>query len=228
VKCPYAYDDAGYVLGALPPDERREFVGHLGECAACRASVRDLAGLPGLLARVEPNDVLSLDLPPEPAPKTLLPRLIAAAQSDQLRARRRRRVMTLAMAACLALIALVGVPLAVAGFNARAGETVETTLSMRPVNGQVPVSAAVGLTDTKWGTKVSLKCSYDKSAAASQQAYGLYAVGKNGKEEPIGSWTVGPGDTVQTLATTQLHRSDLAALEIRRADGRTVVLRTTL
>ena len=51
--CPYGLDDAAYVLGALPPDEHRAFEEHLAGCAACRTAVHDLAGLPGLLARVE-------------------------------------------------------------------------------------------------------------------------------------------------------------------------------
>ena len=44
------HDDAAYVLGALSPVDRRAYEEHLRECSACQASVRSLAGLPGLLA----------------------------------------------------------------------------------------------------------------------------------------------------------------------------------
>ncbi|MCW2503952.1 MAG: anti-sigma factor [Actinomycetia bacterium] len=226
MRCQYAYDDAGYVLGALPPDERREFVAHLATCTDCRTSVRDLAGLPGLLARVDPGDVLSLDSPPESAPPTLLPRLLAVAQADQLRARR-RRVMTFAMAACLVVIALIAVPLAVVGLRDRGAPA--ATLAMSPVSsGPTQVQAAVGLSENQFGTEVSLVCLYRKGEYATRQTYGLYAVPKaGGPGEPLGSWSVAPGEEVKTTATTRLRRADLAALEIRRADG-TAVLRAQL
>src|SRR4051794_40547905 len=48
----YAEWDAAYVLGALAPAERLEFEGHLALCTRCRASVAEIAGLPGLLAQV--------------------------------------------------------------------------------------------------------------------------------------------------------------------------------
>ena len=38
--CPFAHDDAAYVLGALSPAERLEFVRHLATCDECSRSVR--------------------------------------------------------------------------------------------------------------------------------------------------------------------------------------------
>jgi hypothetical protein len=233
VRCRFAYDDAGYVLGALAPDERQEFVAHLPTCVDCRTSVRDLAGLPGLLARVEPQDVLSLDAPPESAPATLLPRLLAAAQADQLRVRR-RRTMSFALAACFVLVLLIAIPLGYQGLkgpNAPPAPppTIAATLPMSPLNGgDPPVRAAVGLAETKWGTEVVLRCNYRTSEYAKPQTYGLYAVPRSGAAaEPLGSWEVSPGQEVRMSAATKLRRADLAALEIRRADG-TTILRTNL
>ena len=48
---PYLRWDAAYVLGALPPRERREYENHLAGCAECTTDVLELAGIPGLLAR---------------------------------------------------------------------------------------------------------------------------------------------------------------------------------
>ena len=53
MSCPFAHDDAAYVLGALSPAERLEFERHLGRCDDCTRAVRELAGLPGLLGRVD-------------------------------------------------------------------------------------------------------------------------------------------------------------------------------
>lgn len=55
IQDPYRRWDAAYVLGALPPSERLEYEDHLTYCSTCRTSVVELAGLPGLLARVPPE-----------------------------------------------------------------------------------------------------------------------------------------------------------------------------
>ena len=44
--------DSAYVLGALPPGDRREYEAHLETCEACSRSVAELAPIPGLLARL--------------------------------------------------------------------------------------------------------------------------------------------------------------------------------
>ena len=53
MSCDLADRDASYVLGALSPAERKEFEQHLAVCEGCARNVRELAGLPGLLARVD-------------------------------------------------------------------------------------------------------------------------------------------------------------------------------
>ena len=74
MSCPFAQDAAAYVLGALSPAERLEFERHLGGCDDCTRAIRELAGIPGLLGRVEPS---VLEHPPAdgPVPDTLLPAL---------------------------------------------------------------------------------------------------------------------------------------------------------
>jgi anti-sigma factor RsiW len=42
-------DVAGYLFGVLDPDRTKAFEAHLAGCAACRAEVADLRGLPALL-----------------------------------------------------------------------------------------------------------------------------------------------------------------------------------
>ncbi|MEV6626447.1 zf-HC2 domain-containing protein, partial [Amycolatopsis sp. NPDC051114] len=63
---PFATFDAAYVLGALSPEDRQRFEQHLRMCDRCAASVRDMAGLPGLLARVDAPAVLPDAGPPPP------------------------------------------------------------------------------------------------------------------------------------------------------------------
>ncbi len=62
--------DAAYVLGALSSAERRDFERHLHSCPRCTEAVSELAGIPGLLARVDPDDVaalLAVDAPNAPS-----------------------------------------------------------------------------------------------------------------------------------------------------------------
>ena len=53
MSCELADRDGAYVLGSLSPTERKEFEQHLAGCKECARNVRQLAGLPGLLARVD-------------------------------------------------------------------------------------------------------------------------------------------------------------------------------
>ena len=55
--------DASYVLGALPADQRLEYEQHLSGCAACRAAVAELAGLPGIVGRLSLEDALAITAP---------------------------------------------------------------------------------------------------------------------------------------------------------------------
>ncbi len=76
--CPFAQDAAAYVIGALSPAERLEFEKHLSVCDDCTRAIRELAGLPGLLGRVEPRASWSSPLVDGPVPDTLLPTLSRA------------------------------------------------------------------------------------------------------------------------------------------------------
>ena len=118
---PFATEAGPYVLGALPPAEREAFERHLERCGGCRASVEDLAGLPGLLSRV-PDDVVAAlgDEPrrsaavadglfdgvpgsvPEAVPDTVLPALLRVVRRRRLR---RRLAVGAGLVAAAALVA---------------------------------------------------------------------------------------------------------------------------
>lgn len=103
----YSDWDAAYVLGALPVAERREYEAHLAGCAACRAAVAELAGMPGLLAQLPPGEVLAMDLDGAAdlrPPASLMPVLpVAGSESG-----RRRWLAPVAAAAAALLIGGVG------------------------------------------------------------------------------------------------------------------------
>src|SRR5215212_9327779 len=100
--CPLAHSDAAYVLGALSPAERLEFERHLPTCASCRRSVAQLAGMPGLLARV-PVESVEEPVVTDPVPPTVLPALVARVRREQ---RRKTVLLSLGAAAAVAAVAV--------------------------------------------------------------------------------------------------------------------------
>ncbi len=228
--CDYAELDGSYVLGALSPGERQEFEKHLATCEDCSRSVRELAGLPGLLSRVDP---VVLEPPPamEPVPESLLPALVR----DVRRSRRRRVYATagLAAAAALAVGALLvqGIaseepPVAAPPAPGPSATAVPAGLSMLPV-GDAPVTAQVAFTSVTWGTRLDLTCSYrprpgeyDLPRAVT---YGLFVVDRQGDVEQVGTWQALDGRTMRLQAATAARRDDIASVEVRTADGRPVL-----
>ena len=208
---PFATSAGPYVLGALSPADRSEFVQHLEACAGCRARVDDLAGLPGLLARVDPDELGQADEAPA-LPTSLLPTLMAAVDR---RDRRRRWMATtlLAVAACAVLFAVVG------GVNR---STPPTPLAMRPLLTR-PLTASVGVTSVPWGTRIGLRCSYT-AADGERRGYILVVLGKDGHRESVGTWAADPGSQVTLTAATSLRADQIAAVEVQAPDG-TALLR---
>jgi hypothetical protein len=226
VTCPFAQDDAAYVLGALSPAERLDFERHLSGCDECTRSVRELAGLPGLLGRVE-ESVLERSPMDEPVPNTLLPALFREVR----RARRRRALAAAGLAAAVAagLVAVVvsqggdgdGSTPAAAGPSSTPSGVVPQT--MDPV-GDVPVQASITLTEVTWGTRLDLNCTYDPDWVEYELPpavdYTLFVLTRDGRKEQVGSWRSVGGETMQFSAATAARRKDIASVEVHAPDGR--------
>jgi hypothetical protein len=214
VSSPLCRDDAAYLLGALSPSDRREFETHLADCAACQRSVQQLAGLPGLLAKVQPADFSS---PAEPPPSSLLPALTAAVRQE--RTRRRWRAGALAVAAAFAVVLLAfGVRGAFFSSSPPAG------VAMSSVR-ETPVEATAQLTDKPWGTQIQLLCHYDTSPAYGSQprTYTLVVTDRAGATQQVATWRVVPSGLSKVTASTGWRRSDISRLEIRAPDGSPVL-----
>lgn len=228
--CRFAHDDAAYVLGALSPAGRLEFERHMAGCAECRRAVGELAGLPGLLGRV---DARLLESPPEadPVPDTLLPALFREV-------RRRRRRLALATAGLVAAVlaaatvALLGLQLGgtdgsgTAAPSPSAGAPEVPTVAMEPV-GEVPVRARVSLEEVTWGTRLGLVCSYDPTSVEydlpAEVDYTLFVRSRDGRAERVGSWRSVGGLTMRLSAATAVDRKEIEAVEVRTPQGRVVL-----
>lgn len=231
--CEFAHLDGVYVLGALAPSERLEFERHLAGCAECSRSVRELAGLPGLLAHVDLDELEPADGPP--LPPTLLPSLVREVQRTQ----RRRSVLVGAVAATVA--AVVASALAVwAGVEAdrepdppaspAAAATRTPGLPMVPV-APTAVRADVLVANVAWGTRLDVTCSYaaeDEDYDASPGAeYALVVRTRDGRAEQVATWRGLPGRTMRLSAATATSRSEIETVEMRTADG-VVLLRLSV
>jgi hypothetical protein len=224
MSCPFAHEDAAYVLGALSPVERLEFERHLTQCVDCRRAVRELAGLPGLLSRVD-AEVLTAASAAEPLPPTVLPALARAARRT-----RHRRLAAAAGAAAAAAAVAASVVVSVLDVDDRESpSTADTVVAMDPV-GEVPVEADLALEQVTWGTRLQLTCTYDTDAVSfqlpSRVDYVLVVRHQDGHAEDVGSWRSLDGRTMQLTAGTAAPRGDISAIEVRTGDGRVVLTST--
>jgi anti-sigma factor RsiW len=189
---------APYLLDALEPAERAEVSDHLQGCDTCQAELSSLAGLPGLLARIDPADIES-HLSDQPAVPLPLP----------LPAPRRRWELLAAAAAVVAVLA-AGVGFALTrGGNDAAGRVVTASSTSG-------VRAQFGLTDRHWGTEISVHV----SGAPRGVHCVLVAVSKSGVRSPAGTWQALYGGAVTVTTATDLHVADLQTLELSTTDGR--------
>ncbi|MDR7384509.1 anti-sigma factor family protein [Promicromonospora iranensis] len=192
----YAEWDAAYVLGALGPSDRRAYERHLAECAACRAAVAELAGMPGLLSTLTAGHAEALvaegpgtglpdgggaapsDVGPEPAPVVSLARLAGAARRSRAR---RRSLLAVAASALVVAGAIGGSALAdngLFGLPDGGGTTPPSatvagarTVELSPV-GDADMRAELVVTPTTWGTSLRWSCHYPP--APGQQPDGRY------------------------------------------------------
>ena len=107
---------AGYVMGALEPDDEHDFQRHLGGCATCEANVRELEAVVGELAYaappVDPPDTLwagiRREIQPEAAPRgTIPPPIPSPTPEARVRRRGRRLLPGLAAAAAILMVAVL-------------------------------------------------------------------------------------------------------------------------
>lgn len=223
MRCEHEHDDGAYVLGALSPAERAQYERHLATCSFCREAVAEIAVLPGLLGRLDPADFADLDVAPQ---RSRVPELVTAARTDrrrQHRARRWRYAATAVVAACLALVA--GIGLGTWRENATRGGNVQM-IAMQPVpaGAQLPISADIGLRRTEYGTELTMTCAYKVSGTHTKAyTYRLVAYGPDEQKEQVGGWVAAPGERLTLTGFTRFSGADLVRVEVQRFDNTPVL-----
>ncbi|HEU5037809.1 MAG TPA: anti-sigma factor [Nocardioides sp.] len=220
--CDLAHLDGAYVLGALSPEERLTFERHLATCPSCSAAVRDLAGLPGLLAQVSP-EVVETPREPEPVPDTLLPHLVREVRRTQ---HRRHRVAGLAAAAAVVVLGAGTVAVVAATGDDSAPPSATPSLATAQDMAQLDQTAVwgkVALTSVLWGTRLDLTCSYEEPAGGypeSGHTYALVVHTRDGGTEQVATWQGLPGRTMHVTGATALTADQISSVEVQDADGR--------
>jgi len=224
---PYREWDAAYVLGALGPTDRRAFEQHLAACGACRTSVAELAGMPGLLGMLTPEHATALDDHDAPGADAsaadVVPLATLAAGARHRRARRRG----LLVAAAVALVVVGGATGVVLSGD---GSTVPadgpggpgtptlvaagTTVELLPVGG-ADVRAELVLTPAAWGTRLDWSCSYPTGVGASGATYELVLVDEAGAREVVATWSATDAGRSDGLgASSAVPLDGIARLEL--------------
>ena len=184
-----------YVLGAIDPAERGLVDAHLVTCRDCRDELAGLAGLPALLARVNPDEIsricaddtvrpLAADDPPEELLGTVL----------NLAEARRRRNRWRYLSAAAAVAAIAGGLFA--GLSSATSTTITKTVAV-PVNlgsswEQVSgTSQATGATATVaysqqlWGNAFQVLVDHIPEGTTCQ----LWVVHPDGTRTQVAAWT---------------------------------------
>lgn len=226
MSCPHTEDAAAYVIGALSPAERFDFQKHLAGCPACERAVRELAGMPGLLGRVEPS---SLEHPPstEPVPDTLLPAL-----SREVRSARRRRVLAAGAAAAAVAAVITAVALGAGDTQQPAGPETSSQASdvpaqdMEPV-GHLPVTGTLSLEPVTWGTRLGLNCLYARNMSDYPLPRTLdltvFVRTEDGAVERVGSWRAVSGMEMKVTTSTAVERDEISQVQVRNDWGKVVL-----
>lgn len=223
MRCEFAHLDGSYVLGALAASERTAYERHLTDCDECSRSVRELAGLPGLMGRV-PLEVLEPPGEREPVPETLLPAVV----SEVRRSRRRRLGAVAAVAAAAAVIVVAGlVGVVVNGLDdgdqtPQASETTAPAERMDSL-GQGRVTGWISLTEKAWGTRIDLTCTYRSQDNGRWALYALFVRTNDGKLEQVGTWRAESGAEMHVTMAAAAKPEDIDEVVVKTSEGRSVL-----
>jgi hypothetical protein len=230
----YATWDAAYVLGSLSQADRREFEDHLNGCPQCRRAVGELAGMPALLRKLDPEDFDSFDEPGHPDVESppLRPEVLGSLL-DTVRRRRRRSRLAWAGGCAAAAAVAIGLFVMIRPAPPAPGpeSQAEAPLSMTAV-APSPLTATVNLVSHSWGTAIEMSCLYGPEPGGGndgdEDKLAMVAVGRDGSHTQLATWMAHPGVVAKPAGATSLPIDQIASVQIVSADtGNVLVQRNT-
>jgi len=200
-----------YVVGAIEPAERALVDRHVSGCKPCRDELAALAGIPGLLGRLDEAQVLAVS-EPSVTDSDLLERILATAASRR-RATRRRMV---AAAAAVVLLAGTGGAAYVAQHD-ESSSAVPAALRLSSTSGSV--RAQVTLVPKAWGTSLDLRL----SGVPEGERCRMVAVGRDGTTDAAASWRATYNGTAAVTGATAIDVRQIRTVRVVAGDGHTLV-----
>ncbi|WP_327127968.1 zf-HC2 domain-containing protein [Streptomyces sp. NBC_01727] len=200
-----------YALGVLGAADAFRFEEHLAQCPLCEVRAAEFGAVTAVLAEHARRTPPGVD-PAVRAGPELMRRAVGAVVAARRRSRRRRLALVAA-----AVVLAVGGPLVVVGESA--GPPGQAQVQRWAAADRSTGLAAVVTTGAKeWGTDVGLEVSRVPLAGVCA----LVAVGRDGSEETVTTWSVaGPDeDPLSMQGGAALHPAAIDRFEIRAADGR--------
>ena len=221
-----------YVLGAIDPGERGLVDAHLVTCRDCRDELAGLAGLPALLARVNPDEIsrIRADDTVRPAsddpPEELLGTVLGLAEAR----RRRNRWRYLSAAAAVAAIA-GGL---FAGLSSANSTTVTKTFAAGfpngtaawdaadATNGATGVTATVEYAHQLWGESFQVLVDHIPAGTTCQ----MWVIHPDGTRTEVAAWTTASDEgkvwyagsmasTAGSIGTFQITSGNQVLLTVR-------------
>ena len=210
--------DGAYVLGALEPAERRAYEQHLAECDACSRSVQDLAGLPGILGRLDAEEAIALrDLPDDAALQDGA-RVPDRAAGIARRVRRSRRRGRIAAALVVVGVLLVGSLGGWSLMRALQPQQAVAARTLEPV-GSSGLTAALTVTPVGWGTRLDWSCDYRGGGSGRESyapvSYSLVVHTDAGTTSTVATWTSDAGEAKGLAAATAIPVDAIRSIDIR-------------
>lgn len=211
--------DGAYVLGALSPEDRKAYEQHLAECTACSRAVQDLAGLPGILGRLDREEPLALrdraDDASAQAPGHVPDRAGIARRIR--RHRRRNRAVAAFVVVGVLLVGSIGGWSLVRAMQPAAQQAVAAR-TLDPV-GSSGLSADLRVTPVGWGTRLDWSCDYRGEAGArgayAPTSYSLVVHTSTGAVSTVATWTSDAGEAKGLVASTAIPVDTIRSIDIR-------------
>jgi anti-sigma factor RsiW len=209
-----------YLLGALDDAERADVEAHLESCAACRAELAELEGLPALLSRLTIDDV---SVEPLALPAELFERVAARARAEDAQRQpshlvRYRRLT--AVAAAVVVLAAGGVSWA--ALHSSAAKPTPVSAAPRPASHSAThhgVTMTVTLAAQATGTGLNVTV----SGLPRDEHCRLIAVAEDGSRAVAGRWDATYSGWAQQTGSTKIPQSQLSQLVLLGTGGKQLV-----
>ncbi|WP_405804467.1 zf-HC2 domain-containing protein [Streptomyces sp. NBC_00210] len=212
-------DVAAYALGVLEPADTFRFEEHLAECVMCTVRLSDFTSVAAAVAELAGPERVEA----RPGPR-LLDRLTDEVAVFRQRSRRRRLRLVAAAAALIVALPAAAVALRSGGAVAPKGQRVVAT------DARTGITVAAAVQKRVWGTAVAMRLTHLPGPRTCR----LVAVGKDGIEHPVLTWSVPDGgygmpgsggheEPLDIEGGTDVPTGEIGRWEVRTQDGQPLV-----